>query len=83
MNKFFRIVWSLHTANWVFTPKTAGSHGKGDPSRGLRVLPWWPLASQAMPSGRRWRCRTLNDNSGWRRIERIGSRLRRGELHVA
>jgi hypothetical protein len=30
---------------------------------------------------RRWI--TLNDNSGWRRIERIGSRLRRGELHVA
>ncbi|HEY9066500.1 MAG TPA: hypothetical protein VIO33_16085 [Burkholderiaceae bacterium] len=30
---------------------------------------------------RRWI--TLNDNSGWRRIERIGSRTKRGPLHVA
>jgi hypothetical protein len=30
---------------------------------------------------RRWI--TLNDNSGWRRIERVGSRIKRGELHVA
>jgi hypothetical protein len=30
---------------------------------------------------RRWI--TLNDNSGWRRIERVGSRIRRGALHVA
>jgi hypothetical protein len=25
----------------------------------------------------------LNDNSGWRRIERVGKRIKRGELHVA
>ena len=30
---------------------------------------------------RRWI--TLNDNSGWRRIERVGSRIKRGQLHVA
>jgi hypothetical protein len=30
---------------------------------------------------RRWI--TLNDNSGWRRIERVGSRIKRGALHVA
>jgi hypothetical protein len=30
---------------------------------------------------RRWI--TLNDNSGWRRIERDGRRIKRGELHVA
>ena len=30
---------------------------------------------------RRWI--TLNDNSGWRRIERSGKRIRRSELHVA
>ncbi|MCW5637332.1 MAG: hypothetical protein KIT17_28645, partial [Rubrivivax sp.] len=30
---------------------------------------------------RRWI--TLNDNSGWRRIERAGARIRRGALHVA
>ena len=30
---------------------------------------------------RRWI--TLNDNSGWRRIERAGSRIKRGALHVA
>lgn len=30
---------------------------------------------------RRWI--TMNDNSGWRRIERVGSRIRRGPLHVA
>jgi hypothetical protein len=30
---------------------------------------------------RRWI--TLNDNSGWRRIEREGRRIKRGELHVA
>lgn len=30
---------------------------------------------------RRWI--TLNDNSGWRRIERVGARTRRGLLHVA
>jgi hypothetical protein len=30
---------------------------------------------------RRWI--TLNDNSGWRRIERVGTRIKRSELHVA
>jgi hypothetical protein len=30
---------------------------------------------------RRWI--TMNDNSGWRRIERVGSRMKRGPLHVA
>jgi hypothetical protein len=30
---------------------------------------------------RRWI--TLNDNSGWRRIERVGKRIRRTALHVA
>jgi len=25
----------------------------------------------------------LNDNSGWRRIERVGKRIKRGALHVA
>jgi hypothetical protein len=30
---------------------------------------------------RRWI--TMNDNSGWRRIERVGRRIRRGALHVA
>ena len=30
---------------------------------------------------RRWI--TLNDNSGWRRIERVGKRIKRGALHVA
>jgi len=30
---------------------------------------------------RRWI--TLNDNSGWRRTERVGSRIKRGALHVA
>ena len=30
---------------------------------------------------RRWI--TLNDNSGWRRIERTGKRIKRGALHVA
>jgi hypothetical protein len=30
---------------------------------------------------RRWI--TMNDNSGWRRIERAGNRVKRGELHVA
>jgi len=30
---------------------------------------------------RRWI--TLNDNSGWRRIERVGARIKRGQLHVA
>jgi len=30
---------------------------------------------------RRWI--TLNDNSGWRRIERVGRRIKRGALHVA
>lgn len=30
---------------------------------------------------RRWI--TLNDNSGWRRIERAGKRIKRSELHVA
>jgi hypothetical protein len=30
---------------------------------------------------RRWI--TLNDNSGWRRMERAGSRIKRGALHVA
>lgn len=30
---------------------------------------------------RRWI--TLNDNSGWRRIERVGKRIKRGPLHVA
>ncbi|MBL0729903.1 hypothetical protein [Piscinibacter sp. HJYY11] len=30
---------------------------------------------------RRWI--TLNDNSGWRRIERVGKRIVRSELHVA
>ena len=30
---------------------------------------------------RRWI--TLNDNSGWRRIERAGKRIKRGALHVA
>jgi len=25
----------------------------------------------------------MNDNSGWRRIERVGTRIKRGELHVA
>lgn len=30
---------------------------------------------------RRWI--TLNDNSGWRRIERVGNRIKRGALHVA
>jgi hypothetical protein len=30
---------------------------------------------------RRWI--TLNDNSGWRRIERAGARIKRGALHVA
>lgn len=30
---------------------------------------------------RRWI--TMNDNSGWRRIERAGTRIKRGPLHVA
>ena len=30
---------------------------------------------------RRWI--TMNDNSGWRRIERVGQRIKRGALHVA
>jgi hypothetical protein len=30
---------------------------------------------------RRWI--TMNDNSGWRRIERVGKRIERGPLHVA
>lgn len=30
---------------------------------------------------RRWI--TLNDNSGWRRIEKVGGRIKRGALHVA
>jgi hypothetical protein len=25
----------------------------------------------------------MNDNSGWRRTERVGSRIKRGALHVA